>query len=83
MTVRAFAEMRGIVPATLYWWRARLGRRARSELVPVDVVDGIDTLGRGAAPSCFELQVDPSTTLRIPAGFDEAELRRLLRVLRC
>jgi hypothetical protein len=84
MTVRAFAEARGIVTATMYWWRARLRRGANAELVPVEIVDNaIDTRRRDATPCSFELQVDASTTLRIQAGFDEAELRRLLRVLRC
>jgi hypothetical protein len=81
---RSFAEARGIVPATMDWWRARLRRGAEAELVPVEVVaDDIDTRRRDATPCSVELQVDASTTLRIQAGFDEAELRRLLRVLRC
>jgi hypothetical protein len=29
------------------------------------------------------LRVDGAMTLHIPAGFDESELRRLIRALRC
>ena len=42
------------------------------------VLDGED---RHAA--AFELRVDDGMTLHIPAGFDEGELRRLIRALRC
>lgn len=84
-TARAFAESRGITPTTLYWWRSRLRRRpARAELVPVQVVEHDvvvdDQRERGAD---FELRLDSAVTLRIPAGFDEGELRRLVRALRC
>lgn len=85
MSARAFADARGIPRATMYWWRNRLRRRReQAELVPVEVV-GRDTvagrrdLGRGD----FELQLDGTTTLRIPPGFDEAELRRVIRAVRC
>ena len=85
MTVRAFAESRGVTPTTLYWWRSRLGRkRSSADLVPVEVVEHdivVDTeRGKGAD---FELHLDSGLTLRVPAGFDEGELRRLVRALRC
>lgn len=84
LTVREFAAAEGIAAATLYWWRSKLRRDGRdvTKLVPVEVVDhhaGIDT----GSLACFEVQIDAATTLRVPAGFDEAELRRLIRVLRC
>lgn len=88
MTVRAFAEAHGIFPATMYWWRHRLRHRAQQlDLVPVEVVGGgstavsADALRAGGAD--FELEIDRTTTLRIPAGFDEGDLRRLIRALRC
>lgn len=81
--VREFAESRGLAPATMYWWRCRLRERATT-LVPVAVVDGDDDLAsrRSTATAPFELTVD-SLTLRIPPGFDEGDLRRLVRALRC
>jgi hypothetical protein len=83
LTVREFAAARGIAVATFYWWRCRL-RRDGTQLVPVDVVDHDVVLERRGhdAPS-FELQLDHAMTLRIPASFDEAGLRRLVRALRC
>jgi hypothetical protein len=77
--VREFAESRGLAPATMYWWRSRLRDRAAT-LVPVAVVDDGVQSGGTAAP--FELTVD-SLTLRIPRGFAESDLRRLLQALRC
>jgi transposase-like protein len=81
LTVRDFAKAQGINVMTLYWWRSRLRREGR--LVPVEVVDedavpGVDATGR-----CFEVQFDGTMTLLVPANFDEAELRRIIRALRC
>jgi phosphoribosylaminoimidazole-succinocarboxamide synthase len=83
LTVREFADLRGIVATTLYWWRSKLRRKA-GDLVPVEVIERNIVVGSGRRQaSAFELQVDDATTWRIPAGFDEAELRRLIRALRC
>lgn len=84
MTVREFAASRSISPTTLYWWRCRLRRRRVPDLVPVEVVEReIVVQARHERAAAFELCVDGSLTLRIPPGFDEAELRRLVRALRC
>jgi len=80
--VRAFAESRGLAPATMYWWRCRLRDRPAT-LVPVAVVDRDEcqaSESTGREP--FELALG-AMTLRIPAGFDEHDLRRLVRALRC
>ena len=85
MSARAFADARGIPRATMYWWRNRLRRRReQADLVPVEVV-GHETVAERHEPGrCdFELQLDGTTTLRIPPGFDEAELRRVIRAVRC
>ena len=81
LTVREFAELRGITAATLYWWRSRL-RRDTADLVPVEVVERGE-VGQDRGDAAFELRVSDSMTLQIRAGFDEAELRRLLRALQC
>lgn len=84
MTVREFASRRGINPATLYWWRSRLGRSATADLVPVEIVEReVAVQGRDHHAAGFELHLDESTRLHIPAGFDAAELRRVVRALRC
>ncbi|HEX5051113.1 MAG TPA: hypothetical protein VFZ65_05035 [Planctomycetota bacterium] len=75
-SVREFAASRGINATTFYWWRSRL-RRQPSDLVPVTVVAPVE--GRD---SMLELQVG-EMTVRVPTGFVEADLRRLLQVLRC
>ena len=85
LTVRAFAECRGISAPTMYWWRCRLGRpRRANELVPVEIVED-DVVGgsRGTFAPGFELQIADALILRIPTGFDEGELLRLVRALRC
>jgi hypothetical protein len=85
LTARAFAASRGITAATLYWWRSRLGqRRASSDLVPVEIVEhGVSVETRRATGVDFQVQLESGTTLHVPAGFDEGDLRRLVRALRC
>jgi hypothetical protein len=82
LTAREFAATQGMAAATLYWWRSKL-RRDGTKLVPVQVVEQRREVEAGSSFNSFELQVDGTMTLRVPAGFDEAELRRLIRALRC
>jgi transposase-like protein len=82
LTVREFAEIRGISAATLYWWRSKL-RQESTQLVAVEVVEHEICTPQRDEPPAFELQIDGSVTLRVPSGFDEAELRRLIRAIRC
>lgn len=79
LTARAFAESRGITPTTLYWWRSRLRQRGAA-LVPVTVVAHDE--GAGKESGAFELEFGEMTR-RIPRGFAETDLRRLLQALRC
>jgi len=81
-SVQAFAKRRGISAWTIYDWRRRFGgsrRRARrtvtkSTLIPVRV----DTGATSAVSFAIELN---GVVVRVPAGFDEAELVRLVRAL--
>src|SRR5262245_19320403 len=83
LSAREFAESRGILATTLYWWRSRL-RREATRLVPVEIVDTESHFEQGNnSGACFEILVDRSLTLRVPPGFSEAELRRLLMAVRC
>ena len=77
--MREFAAARGVAAGTLYWWRSRLRDRSQG-MVRVAVVEG--AVAAGSARGGFELQLG-DITLRVPAGFDDAELRRLLQALRC
>ena len=80
-SLAAFARERGLETWRLYEARRKAGgggprrkRRHAVELAPVEV--------RAATPaSPLELALSSGHLLRIPAGFDEAELRRLLGVL--
>jgi hypothetical protein len=77
LSVREFAASRDLAATTLYWWRSEL-KRPRADLVPVEIVEP-----EPADLPGYELSVGDSMTLRIPPGFDEAELRRLVAALRC
>lgn len=78
-SVREFAAARGVAAGTLYWWRSRL-RDPSEDLVRVAVVEG--AVADSSWCGSFELQLG-DVTLRIPAGFDDGDLRRLLQALRC
>lgn len=81
-SVRAFAAARGLSAWSLYGWRSRLGRRGRDNaraggLVPVEVVHDACA---GADPSTpgIEIIVGDRAVVRVPRGFDQAELVRVL-----
>lgn len=81
LTLKAFAESRGIKPQTLYAWHRRL-RRAPDPvaIVPVQVVE---TANRGTVASarCFEVTISNDLVVSVPPGFDANELERLMSVL--
>ena len=97
LSVREFAEERGMSPWSLYSWRSKLGygrgrrgpkppahRPLREEdqgLVAVDVVgpDGSPELEAGAG---YQVELGGGLRVRVPSGFDERELARLVSVLR-
>jgi hypothetical protein len=96
LSVRQFAEERGLSAWSMYGWRQRLGlSRRRSgprqqhrskasgagEIVPVQLVDATE------APSCapasgFYVELRDGARIHVPPGFQSAELARLLAVLR-
>ena len=85
-TVVTFAKRRGVPAQTVYGWTKRRrekrrkppsGQRSKRDLVRVMVA--------GAEPAtsiAYELVVDGVGTVRVPSGFDEGDLARLLRTLR-
>lgn len=80
----ALAEREGISLGTLSWWRSEIRRRDR-ERVPLEVeqfveVDVVRPVTTGSA-STFELALPDGRVVRIAAGFDPEDLRRLLAVL--
>ena len=94
-TAQEFAARNGCAASTLHYWSWRLGTRqrgarARGQAAPafVELVRPADLAGPGtraaereAAPSAFEVRFGERVCLRVPASFDEAALRRLVRVL--
>lgn len=76
LTVREFAATRGVAPSTMFWWRCKLRRRRpadETQLVPVEVVQA------ATDPAvAIELVIRDGIVLRLPRGFDEADLRRVL-----
>jgi hypothetical protein len=79
LSVRAFCARHGLATASFYHWRRVLERRAAEEpaLVPVQVV--VDAVP--AQASALEAVLPSGRTVRVPPGFDEATLQRLLAVL--
>jgi hypothetical protein len=83
LSLRSFAESKGIKPATFYVWSRRLRIRERAvssgpAMLPVHV------LPRPPSRGCFEVTLVSGRELRVPSGFDEGELARLVAVLeRC
>lgn len=81
LTPAEFAARRGFKAATLYWWRSRLKRADRSAptIVPIAITESTSTIR--AARADFELELAGGRVLRVPRGFDEQELARLLAAL--
>lgn len=89
LSVRAFAEARGIPVTTLYWWRSRLARGTRAVTTTVPALVRIAVRDEEACrlpsrPDAFELRLRGGIRVRVPARFEDGDLRRLLEVLqRC
>ena len=81
-TQAAFARSEGIPLSNLGYWRRRLRELgsalppspSESPLLPVHIIDSRPV-------SAFELQTRQGHVLRVPHGFDESDLRKLMRVV--
>lgn len=83
LSVREFAARRGLSAWSLYGWRSRLGRGRRTRapsraLVPVDVLDTERVAPPPNQASGIEIFVGERALVRVPHGFDAAELERVL-----
>lgn len=85
------AAQAGIKPSTLTWWRSELKRRAREHgraeantaaLVPVTIREVAPTtcVVRATTPVTYEVVLG-RRVLRVPRGFEAAEVHSLVRVL--
>ena len=75
LTAAAYAEREGLNAGTLTWWSSKLGR-ATAGAPPV-----IEVVMAARAASALEVVLASGMRVAVPAGFDEATLRRLLTVL--
>jgi hypothetical protein len=92
-TAREFAEAAGVNAGTLaYWaWRLKcegkdrgdgsLKRRSRSSSAPVGERSFVELIVDGREAGGFLLELGDGRRLRIPAGFDDGALGRLLTIL--
>lgn len=72
----AFARARGLNASTLGWWRWRLGIAMNQEPAFLDVV----VTDRQERPPDLIVEVG-ALRVRVPAGFDSGEVRRLVEAL--
>ncbi|HZT93474.1 MAG TPA: hypothetical protein VE985_03235 [Gaiellaceae bacterium] len=72
--VSAFAAEHGLDPQRVYLWRRRLGAGAERTTFREVVV-------RAAGSDRFEIVLTSGATVRVPTGFDDDSLERLLVVL--
>jgi len=86
LSLMAFGKQEGVAYAKLLYWKKKFASEAgasnvdRDELVPITVVP--DSPSHPATtPSRFEVWLANGVCLEVAAGFDERELRRLVRVL--
>lgn len=77
LTASVFAEREGLNVGTLRWWSSRLARVSTTSARPPVVEVVIDA----RASSALEVVLASGARVAVPAGFDEATLRRLLAVL--
>lgn len=82
MGVAHFAERRGLCAATMYWWRSRL-RRGQDDALKLAAVEIVASprSGEPVSGSHFEIECRGGRRLRVPSGFDERELARLISAL--
>lgn len=80
--VARFAERRGLCAATMYWWRSRL-RRGQDESVKLAAVEIVASpvSRESVSGSHFEIECRGGRRVRVPSGFDERELTRLMAAL--
>lgn len=85
---KEFCAVRGLNVFTLDAWRRRIAQsRIPEKIVPVEIVEGRKSvpspvkIGSAAAGGQFRIVLAGGLRVEIAAGFDAAELRRLLAAL--
>ena len=94
LSVEAVAARAGVKASTLTWWKSELKRRARERgeaeakveaktLVPVTIreVEPAAIVTSATLPIAYEVVLGGGRVLRVPRGFEAAEVRALVRAL--
>jgi transposase-like protein len=86
LTIVEYAHGIGVAPATLYEWRRRLATEScddQSPATPFGLVEVAVEPEPVASPNgmTFVVQLGCGRAVEVPAGFIEADLRRLVRLL--
>jgi hypothetical protein len=84
LSVAAFARDRGVPTWRLYEGRRRRQRKAasdKSDSRPASQFLPIQLAPEPTSGEAFEVELRGGRTVRVPSGFDEACLRRLVRAL--
>lgn len=90
-SLMAFGRQEGVPYKRLLYWKKKFASerqarsssaqsRERSELVPITVVPDATTQASGSA-NAFDVRLTSGLCIAVVPGFDEVELRRLVRVL--
>jgi transposase-like protein len=88
LTLREFAEQRGIPPSTLSWWRQvfrRAGEEEGNGAAAESAVVFTEVRPPGnvpRTPAVLEIVLASGHLVRVPAGADSATLRPVLEALR-
>lgn len=77
LTLDAFSEREGVSAGQLKWWVGRLRRLEDGGSAPASFVE----LTAASTGLGVELVLHHGAVLRVPVGFDEATVVRLVRVL--
>lgn len=84
LSVRTFAAREGLKAGSLSFWKWKLSRGQGRE-APVAPLKFVELTTAAAVPPAavvvFEVLLRSGRTVRVPGGFDAAELARLLAVI--
>jgi transposase len=84
LSAAAFAAREGLAAKRLVWWRWKLRSSPMTpsvtaiDFLPARIVDASSRLPSAASP--IEIVLPNGRVVRVPAGFDAAELERVLAV---
>jgi len=87
LSIRTFAEREGLKAGALSCWKSKLalGRGQQVGAAPVTPFNFVELTTKAdptaAAVGSFEVVLTSGRTVRVPGGFDAAELSRLVCVL--